>query len=363
MLIFLLTSFPSMAQCRTWYVKADSTGDAPTIRAAIDSAEAGDEVLVGPGMYTWSNQVGAEPDWTMISIDKDIWLHSEDGPSTTILDAEGHFNCVSIYLEGVDIQPTIEGFTITGGAADVPWMGAGIVCSESSPTIRGNVVTGNWTFQWGGGLWFHSSNPVLIDNLISDNIAVGRGGGVYCQESEVSMFGNTFYHNVTNSGGGAVHLNETTGVIENNTLIANTATSGAAFYITASSSLMVSSNIIVGSLGGPAFYCDGTSSVVITCNDLWNNAEGDGNCVLGENNFSADPMFCDPGAGDYHLREDSPCAAGNSPSGCGLVGALPVACWDTPIGSISVALALVLSGAAGAWRIARSSTKQEGTRK
>jgi hypothetical protein len=110
---------PLSAQARTWYVKADSTGDAPTIRAAIDSAQAGDEVLVGPGAYTWSNQVGVEPDWALIHVDKDIWLHSEDGPAATVLDAEGHSNCVSIYLEGVDIHPTIEGFTITGGSADV----------------------------------------------------------------------------------------------------------------------------------------------------------------------------------------------------------------------------------------------------
>jgi len=349
-----LSTLSSPAYSRTWYVTPDSTGDAPTIRAAIDSAEVGDEVLVAPGTYTWSNQVGAEPDWTMISVQKEIWLPSVGGPGVTILDAEEHANCVSIYTEGVDIQPTIEGFTITGGAADVPYMGAGIVCSECSPTIRNNVITGNWPFQWGGGLWFHSAHPTLIDNLITHNLAVDRGGGMYCQESELSMFGNVFYDNVANDYGGAAYLNQTTGEIENNTLLANASQTGAAFYFTTSSSLTVISNIVAGSLSGPALDCDGTSSISITCNDLWDNAEGDGSCILGADNFSADPKFCDFSAGDYHLYESSPCAPDNSPDGCGLVGAFPVGCWETPLSPVGLILVMIGAGAIGSWKALRT---------
>jgi hypothetical protein len=37
---------------RTWHIRPDGTGDAPTIRAGIDSAAAGDTVLLGNGVFT-----------------------------------------------------------------------------------------------------------------------------------------------------------------------------------------------------------------------------------------------------------------------------------------------------------------------
>ncbi|MEJ2314265.1 MAG: hypothetical protein P8Y85_05720 [Nitrospirota bacterium] len=49
LLVFVLLLAVGMARparARTWYVKADGTGDAPTIQAAIDSAVSGDIVLV-----------------------------------------------------------------------------------------------------------------------------------------------------------------------------------------------------------------------------------------------------------------------------------------------------------------------------
>lgn len=50
-----------------------------------------------------------------------------------------------------------------------------------------------------------------------------------------------------------------------------------------------------------------------------------GTLVGEEDNIQADPIFCDS-AEDFHLADTSPCAPGNSPPGCGLIGALGVGC-------------------------------------
>lgn len=61
--------------------------------------------------------------------------------------------------------------------------------------------------------------------------------------------------------------------------------------------------------------------------EFCNLINGAQTCLLGEGNFSADPLFC--GVGNYYIREDSPCAPGNHPDGynyCGQIGPLPVGC-------------------------------------
>jgi polygalacturonase len=80
----LLVSRPTAA--RTWYVRPDSTGDAPTIYAAIDSASYGDTVLVAPGTYYRERDKPTE-----MGIQVWLWLKdgvtitSEEGPEATVL--------------------------------------------------------------------------------------------------------------------------------------------------------------------------------------------------------------------------------------------------------------------------------------
>jgi hypothetical protein len=45
-----------------------------------------------------------------------------------------------------------------------------------------------------------------------------------------------------------------------------------------------------------------------------------------DGNISDDPEFCDVPVLDFTLDSISPCAPGNSPPGCSLIGALDVGC-------------------------------------
>jgi hypothetical protein len=84
---------------------------------------------------------------------------------------------------------------------------------------------------------------------------------------------------------------------------------------------------------GSGLWANDPSLVMISCTDVFGNVGGDWEQVPGmlgvEGNFSADPFFCDPDAGDFALRADSPCLAGNHPDGasCDRIGAAGLGCY------------------------------------
>jgi hypothetical protein len=83
-MVFVLSlSLSPPAFSRTWDVLADGTGDAPTIQAGIDSAAAGDTVLVHDGIFTGPGNRG------LVFGGKAIVLRSVSGPEETVIDCEG----------------------------------------------------------------------------------------------------------------------------------------------------------------------------------------------------------------------------------------------------------------------------------
>ena len=410
--ILLLVFLPTSVYPRTWYVKLDGTGDAPTIQAAVDSAQDGDEVLVAAGTYTWTNQSTPPRDSRcMVEVSVEVWLHSESGPEATIMDAEDQGRIMNIVNETVRIQPLIEGFTLRNGSKDFYPGGGAIICVYCDPTIKDNIIVDNWTMYYGGAIqlaesnatiegnyfarnvtgagWggaicsWTDSNPIIIHNIFDDNHAK-EGGAIYCYSSGGTIEANVITRNTTydsgggiycygasptitnnviawnrarDESGGGIYCRYSSSEIVNNTLVGNRSSTGAGMYLE-NYSPTISKNIIADCQDGVAVYCDTASTPSITCNDFWDNAAGNGNCTLGADNFSADPMFCDEPGGNYHLHEDSACAPANSPEGCSLVGAMPVGCWDTPISGTSLAILAVALLAAGGWAIRRTQCRE-----
>jgi hypothetical protein len=66
---------------------------------------------------------------------------------------------------------------------------------------------------------------------------------------------------------------------------------------------------------------------------FWENPQGIG-YPLDPTDREIDPLFCDQEAGDFTLREGSPCLP-EDPFGCGLVGALGQGCGAVSIESKS----------------------------
>ena len=90
-------------------------------------------------------------------------------------------------------------------------------------------------------------------------------------------------------------------------------------------------SIIAYGTGGPVISAP--YDIGIMCSDIYGNEGGDWIDNLADKlgvdgNIRACPSFCDAGAGDFRLCDESPCLPGNHPDGydCGLIGAWGEGC-------------------------------------
>lgn len=202
----------SPGEARTWKVHEDGLGDAPTVQAGIDSAAAGDTVLVGPGTYGENISFRG----------KNIVVRSEFGVAGTTLDGSQEARPVVVFPGGESQEAILQGFTITGG--NVPGgSGGGIYCGgTSSPRVVGNRIAGNQA-EFGGGM--HAGDPtatgdndnlpapIIETNIFEENIAGSQGGGLRLASSKASILDNVFRRNRTVVGdGGGIDVALTLGI-------------------------------------------------------------------------------------------------------------------------------------------------------
>ena len=286
-------------------VSVDGTIQVPSVIAdiqdAIDFASSGDSIIVSAGTYTGTINLNG----------KDVILVAPEGPSSTILDGNGVGPVVTIANDET-AAAILDGFTITGGSAS---NGGGLyIFSESSPTLKNLVITGNTASSNGGGAYIYQyCTPTLTNTKIINNSA-NYGGGV-CQ----SWYSDVTFENVEISG--------------------NTATyKGAAIYHYLQGSLTIINSTIAGNSGGVgAYYASSDDTELIAFNSIfWNSGlteiylsgasyrdeiarvgqclieggtsgiyEGDGDVYTYGSITTGDPAFVDTSGGDYHLSAQS----------------------------------------------------------
>lgn len=353
----------------SWLVRPDGTGDFATIQEAIDAAAPAETVVLADG--TFAGPGNRDLDF----LGKAITVRSQSGDATTcVIDCEGSagepHRGVS-FITGESVSTVLENVTITGG-----WMttGAGGRIHGASPTLRGVVfrdcggsdgggliVGGGSTAQLedcvfadnvaddaGGGVYVNTSYPQFIRCTFEGNAAHWGGGGLYCQYAAPNLLECVFEGNTSNHWGGALHaryiesgVNATRCVFRENsapqggavhtrneaypsftecTFVGNASASGAAFYLRTDSNVNVIRSILALSPEGAAVADDGTGTANLYCCDVYGNAGGDWTGLLAgqygvENNFSADPVFCDYYADNLTLASVSPCLPSRSPCG------------------------------------------------
>jgi len=177
---------PRAVSARIWQVAADGSGDAPTIQAGMDSALAGDDVVLAPGTYTWTAHAPSPDTLAMVFMKSGVTLRSEAGASTTILDGE---NVGRIVLCADVGEVRIEGLTLQRGYGPVrsnDLAGGGGICAfgSSRPAIANCVIRNNSGFR-GAGIQINGGGAITNCEIL-DNRGGTSGGGIYGHDLVVS---------------------------------------------------------------------------------------------------------------------------------------------------------------------------------
>jgi hypothetical protein len=230
-------------------------GDFPSIQAAIDAATAGDTVLVAAGTY--HERVDFHG--------KAVTVQSSGGPGATVIDG-GAAGRVVNFSSGEGRQSVLRGFTIRNGVETSGQSGAGVNVFRASPTIDGNLVTGNTACGGGGGVYADQGAPLIEHNVFTGNdgswlCTGGGGGGVFVSATDAGgataqVIGNTFSGNRA-YWGGAILVEEAGALtIADNVISGNTSSDdGGGIWILSQSNSVIVQNLIVnnrsgGQLGG-----------------------------------------------------------------------------------------------------------------
>jgi hypothetical protein len=414
--LLILMALAGSVSARTWYIKGDGTGDAPTIQAGIDSAASGDTVLLADGTYTG---VGNR---NIRYLGKALTVVSQSGDPTLCTVDCLYLARGFIFDPGDSPGAVLEGITVYRGRCIESFPpadsgGGGIWCDQASPTIRSVALSSCDAEMYGGGMWCSGgAAPVLVGVVFTENSAA-VGGGMYCVDSspelsDVTFFDNyaglpgagggmfceggvplltrvqflenigdagtgglelahncdaelrevTFSANVGLNSIGGLHCSDSSPLIENCTFSWNWGSWAGAIALTGSSapaitectlfgntgdedgavacydesSPVLERTIIAGSPHGEAVFCPSYSNCTVTlsCCNVYGNEGGDWTgCIADQygvnGNFSEDPLFCNPGLGNFWLEQGSPCLPGFHPTDydCGgVVGAYDMGC-------------------------------------
>lgn len=294
-------------------------GHYQSLQDALQKASSGDTILVAPGTYRLFF------DNLLIDIGE-ITIRSSAGPEKTVIKGRGSRPAITVEQRS---RAIIEGFTITRetDSDQMPAQGGAIYCSAgSAPIIRNNIILNNRAV-FGAGIYCDvQSAPEIRDNLFLGNVADTSGGAIFTEHSRALIAGNSFQHNNAGSSGGALACNRDSsriysnifwhnradyggaiscdraaGWIYNNTIVSNTALKGAGIMVDRGSVRLL--NLIFYDNNRGDLFFKGTGPAG---RPMFSDVQG--REFAGVNgNISADPIFMDQQAGNFHLKSGSPC--------------------------------------------------------
>jgi parallel beta-helix repeat protein len=346
--ILLCSISPESVSAKTWYIKADGTGDVPTIQAGVDTAAVGDTVLVAAGVYSDTTYVTVytAPVPVNVHLYKNISLIGDTAPPGVVID--GRYSATGIYVHDVDSTAVIQSLriqrvdpyihcildiksriaeieTAQGGSGinsryssvrivdnQLVDLGYGVRIEGGAPVVRGNEflrtsagvsVTGPTTTEISGNQ-FHTFDVAVGGSecapRITGNLFQGDGNscsGIYTHDATPHISGNRFETLEYD----AIYLSASRA-----TIIANWIQGAAwsAMYFLGCDSSRVEFNTLVGNTAG--IVIEQSFGVTIRNNTLDYGVEGI--TVLS----ASDPAICNNICS--RIRYAMECVLGTSPT-------------------------------------------------
>ncbi|MBD3178465.1 MAG: S8 family serine peptidase [Candidatus Latescibacteria bacterium] len=297
-------------------VLADGSGDAPDISSAVRMAGKGDQVLVYPGTYR-------EHD---ITLEREILLKGVGGPENTEILAEGEGRC--LIVEGNAAGSIIEGFNLVNGEV-AGRRGGGMLISADDISVS-DCRLSSCTAESGGGIYLSGSGAEIL-NCDIRGCSAEEGAGIYIEDSGGLVKSCLVAGNAASTDGGGVYIQRSTTRLENCTIADNSSVGDAGGIMIGRYSYPQIINSIIA-FNQRAGICSRESGgdLVLQCCDIYGNGSDlEGDCldelVARGGNFSLDPVFCDPGSGNFTIGDGSPCTDNRSP--CGVrIGSEEIGC-------------------------------------
>ncbi|NLI16965.1 MAG: hypothetical protein GX409_11830 [candidate division Zixibacteria bacterium] len=189
--------------------------------------------------------------------------------------------------------------------------GGAIRIYDSSPLIRNTTMIGNTGYR-GGAVYLEGGKPIFRENTFASNRALDNGGGLFVgiDSTDAELFRNVFWANIADSNGGGVFCTTlVTSIFSNNTFYANQAAlKGGGLNVGGYSTFDLKNSIFWGNYApiSPQIALS-TSGVTATYCDILGGWPGTGNLNL-------DPLFINPGSGDFNIHAYSPCVDMGDPT-------------------------------------------------
>ncbi|MBN1795583.1 MAG: right-handed parallel beta-helix repeat-containing protein [Sedimentisphaerales bacterium] len=162
---------------RTFYVDANGTGDYPTIQAAIDAINDGDEIVLLPGVYTGDGNRDID------FLGKKITVRSTDPNDPNIVAStviEGKNNRYDphrgfLFNSDESFTSVLSGITIRNFNYLQNGEGGAILCEGASPWIEKCHIENNAAAY--GAIALIDSNAVISKCYVHNNYSAGCGSG------------------------------------------------------------------------------------------------------------------------------------------------------------------------------------------